>query len=679
MQEPLTANDSEKKEIEKTGVSKRIIKWVILLTILMFLIYSGYRLYSFYIAPNRAVQQTYLIPKDAIFIIQSGNPVSDWKRISESEPWQCLQQSPSFAEITEKAAVLDSILTKNSRLMSFVGERDLMISAHKVRSNHWDFLYIVDLQKLSEVELLKEHIQQAYSLLNFKVTYRKYKDVEIIELTSSKTREILYTAFVDNHYIASYSSKLVQASIDERDNPTLGLDYHFIEISKLVAGKGLFRIYLQYAYLPDFFEIYMGKDDAYLPVVSNSMTFGGLNVEINNDKFELRGHTFFRDTVNPYVSALFHSGKKEMQAHNILSDRTAFYTNIGFDDPATFIKELEKALSANNPSEYATYKSTYKKIESTLDISLTDDFLSWMSGEFAFTELEPGLLGHDPEIILSIKAKDPRLAKEKMAYIERKVKKHTPVNVKAVSYKGYQINYVELKGFFALFFGKIFNKFEKPYYTYIDDYVVLSNRPASLLSFVEDYEQKRTLSNDDGFKLALSQVDKKSTYFVYANTKRIFPILKPLLNKKSWSDLEKNKNTFYSFPYSALQVGGDHKQMTMLLCMNYQRFEEEIIADPVEQEEENDSISNESENHAIDELSRFYAEKFQGNIYREFYQEGYLKSECEIRDGRRHGKYHEYYENGTLKIRGKYSKDRQKGTWLYYSEDGKQVRKEKKT
>ena len=34
---------------------------------------------------------------------------------------------------------------------------------------------------------------------------------------------------------------------------------------------------------------------------------------------------------------------------------------------------------------------------------------------------------------------------------------------------------VEMKGFFRLFFGKLFDKFEKPYYTYVDDYVVFSN------------------------------------------------------------------------------------------------------------------------------------------------------------------------------------------------------------
>jgi antitoxin component YwqK of YwqJK toxin-antitoxin module len=37
---------------------------------------------------------------------------------------------------------------------------------------------------------------------------------------------------------------------------------------------------------------------------------------------------------------------------------------------------------------------------------------------------------------------------------------------------------------------------------------------------------------------------------------------------------------------------------------------------------------------------------------REFYPEGALKSESEIKNGKRHGKYREYYETGELSIRG---------------------------
>ena len=104
-----------------------------------------------------------------------------------------------------------------------------------------------------------------------------------------------------------------------------------------------------------------------------------------------------------------------------------------------------------------------------------------------------------------------------MEFIEKKVKRRTPVKVKTVHYKDFEINYIEMKGFFRLFFGGLFDKFEKPYYTYVDDYVVFSNKASSLLSFVEDYEQKNLLKNTLGFKNSFSYLNSSSTLFLYTD------------------------------------------------------------------------------------------------------------------------------------------------------------------
>lgn len=75
--------------------------------------------------------------------------------------------------------------------------------------------------------------------------------------------------------------------------------------------------------------------------------------------------------------------------------------------------------------------------------------MSWMSGEFAITQSEPGLLGHDPELILAIRAKSIKDARKNMEFIEKKIKRRTPVKIKTANYKDFEINYVEMKGFFA--------------------------------------------------------------------------------------------------------------------------------------------------------------------------------------------------------------------------------------
>lgn len=63
-----------------------------------------------------------------------------------------------------------------------------------------------------------------------------------------------------------------------------------------------------------------------------------------------------------------------MKAHEILSGRTALYTNIGFNSPVTFVKELENALSVHNKQLYDSYQSSRKKIEGLFGISLEENF-----------------------------------------------------------------------------------------------------------------------------------------------------------------------------------------------------------------------------------------------------------------------------------------------------------------
>ena len=649
-------NNGEQEQYAEPGKNGKrknrgkIVKRTILVAGLALAVYMVYSIVYLFVSPDRNIQQIYLVPEDAAFIIQSSAPIEDWGKFSGSETWQCLKKAKSFEEVTKSVEKLDSVVRSNKVLLSLVGERDMLISLHKIRATDWDFLLVLDM----------------------------HNGVNILEMRDPDTRDVFYTAFVDNHLVGSYTSGLVESAIDSRNKPKIGLDHSFIEAEKKVSGKGLVRVFINYARIPQFMSIYLGTRNEYVDLFSNSMNFAGLYLNMDKDRMEVKGYTFKKDSVDPYITALLNSGKHKMKAHEILSGRTALYTNIGFDNPLTFVKELENALSVHDKQLYDSYQSSRKKIESLFGISLEENFLSWMSGEFAITQSEPGLLGHDPELILAIRAKSIKDARKNMEFIEKKIKRRTPVKIKSVTYKDFEINYVEMKGFFRLFFGKLFDKFEKPYYTYVDDYVVFSNKAASLLSFVEDYEQKNLLEDTPGFKDAYSYMKSSSTIFLYTDMHKFYSQLKSMMNPATWNEIQSNKDVLYSFPYWTMQVVGDNQLASLQYVMDYRPYKPEevtVVASDEEDEEMNEDAVTEKEQ--LSELKRFYVEKFEGNVLREFYPEGALKSEAEVKEGKRHGRYREYHENGKLKLRGKYSNNQPKGTWKYYTEEGDFERKEK--
>lgn len=664
---------------EKKKNTRKIVKRTLAVAGLALAVYVVYSIVYLFISPDRNIQQIYLVPEDAAFIIQSSAPVEDWEKFSGSETWQCLKKAKSFKEVANSVEVLDSVVKSNKILLSLVGERDMLISLHKTRPTDWDFLIVLDMQKASKMDLLKDQVETILVMSGFKVTNRMHNDINILEMRSPDTRDIFYIAFVDNHLVASYTSRLVESAIDSRNKPKIGLDDSFIETEKLVSGKGLVRVFINYAQLPQFMTIYLGGKNEYVDMFSHSMNFAGLFFNTDDKRIEVKGYTLRKDSVDPYMTALLNSGKHKMKAHEILSGRTALYTNIGFDNPMTFMKELENSLSVHDKQLYDSYQSSRKKIEGLFGISLEENFLSWMDGEFAITQSEPGLLGHEPELILAVRAKNIKDARKNMEYIEKKVKRRTPVKIKTVNYKDFEINYVEMKGFFRLFFGKLFDKFEKPYYTYVDDYVVFSNKAASLLSFVEDYEQKNTLENNAGFKNALWYLKSSSTIFLYADVHKFYQQLKPMMNPATWKEIQSNKEVLYSFPNWSMQIVGDNHSSSLQCVIDYSPYQQHEEATTVATDEEDSEMNEEDADteEQLGELERFYVEKFEGNVLREFYPEGALKSESEVKEGKRHGRYREYYENGNLKLRGKYSNNKPKGTWKYYTEEGKLERKEK--
>lgn len=641
-------------------------------------IYLVYIIVHLFLSPDRNIQQVYLVPEDAAFIIQSSAPVKDWEKFSESETWQCLKKAKAFEEITKNVETLDSIVKSNKVLLSLVGKRDMLISIHKTRRTEWDFLIILDMQKVSKMDLLKDQIETVLAMSGSMVTNRMYNGINILEVRDPDTRDILYSAFVDNHFVVSYTSRLVESAIDSRDKPKIGLDPAFMEAERLVAGKGLLRVFVNYAHLPQFMAIYLGGGNDYLDMFSRSMDYAGLYFNTDDERMEMKGYTLRKDTADPYITALLNSGKHKMKAHEILSARTALYTNIGVKDPVSFMKELENAYSVHDKQLYDTYISSRRKIESLFGISLEENFLSWMDGEFAIAQSEPGLLGHDPELILAVRARNIKDARTNMEFIEKKIKRRTPIKVKTVNYKNFEINYVEMNGFFRLFFGGLFDKFDKPYYTYVDDYVVFSNKASSLLSFVEDYEQKNLLKNTSGFKNALSYLNSSSTIFLYADVQKFYSQLRPMLNVATWNEIQSNKEVLYSFPYWTMQVVGNKQTVSMQYVMDYVPYQPEVAVEVITDEEDKEMNEDAvTEKEQMGELERFYIEKFQGNVLREFYPEGALKSEAEVKGGKRHGRYREYYENGKLKLRGKYLNNLPKGTWKYYTEDGEFERKER--
>ena len=208
--EDYTENPVEKKPV------KKIVFGILFLAIISLIAYFAFNLY---LRPDKFLRQIYLIPKDAVYIIETDDPINNWHKFTKSKPWQYLKEQKKMEEIDQMAAKLDSIIHANKKLLELLGKRNLLISAHMTRRSDYDYLFVVDIQKASKLESLKSQLETLFKANDFRVTQRSFKGEQIHELYDPVDRSTLYLAIVNNHLICSYTSLLLEKSIVEKDDP----------------------------------------------------------------------------------------------------------------------------------------------------------------------------------------------------------------------------------------------------------------------------------------------------------------------------------------------------------------------------------------------------------------------------------------------------------------------------
>jgi len=332
---------------------------------------------------------------------------------------------------------------------------------------------------------------------------------------------------------------------------------------------------------------------------------------------------------------------------------------------------------------YKEYQDNIKKLEGFLGISLKDNFFSWIGDELAIVNSEPVHKTKENEFALIFKANNIDDARENLNFISTRIRRRTPTRFKEVDYKGYQINFLSVKGLFKMMLGKMFSKLEKPYYTIIDDYVVFSNHPQTLKNMIDDYQSKNTLANSEGFTNFYSKFNKKSNLFFYINTPVLHNNMKEFVDAETMKSLTSNKEFMICFEQIGFQIVRDGNWFETNFIVQY-KDPNIVKQDVINIFNLSEKSNNQSPFIMVEELqeneleiSEVIIDDLGAKNQRENFENGNTKVEVGLKNGLKHGTYYEYYSSGELKIKGKYSEDVKTGTWKVYDSLGVLIQKEK--
>tara|TARA_R110002073_G_scaffold139232_2_gene289319 strand:- start:89422 stop:91416 length:1995 start_codon:yes stop_codon:yes gene_type:complete len=653
-----------------------------LLGTLVFLI--GYVVYLLFIAPSTNLQSIYLIPKDAVFVVETQEPIAAWEEIRESDVWKHLQKNDYFYEMTESIHKMDTVFYSKKKLFEYFGTRSLFFSVHMYKPKQYGLFYVIDLKRIAKLKLLNTYLN---TILNddYTLSRRTYNGHEIIELYDKESRETLYLSFIKNQLIASYVHTLVEASIDEYSAPVIGRNLDFIEVKKRVGYDDMFRLYLQYSYLDEYIRYFTDTPKEWVRILSDHFLFSGFTFDLkSNNTITANGFTNMSPTTVGYLKALQKSGKAKRTIPKIAPKRTALYLSYGFDSFDEFYANFEK-IQQENPVDFETYTASIAKIEKQLKINIKENFVSWVGNEMALLQLQSSVTKGKNDVALVFKANDIESAQMNLNFILRQIKKRTPVKFKQIDYEGHVINFMSIKGFFKLLVGNLFNELDKPYYTIIDDYVIFSNKPNTLKSIITDFKTKQTLDTSEDFQHFNRYFDKESSVFAYINTPVLYENMYAFVDTATKQQIEENKDFIICFPQIGFQLIPYASMFETKLVVDYQ---DAALVEGKDQFKDNQlfgpSISgskvttkNILEVATIFKVKKIYPEDLNADEYLTKYPDGNPHLKVQLKDGLKHGRYFEYYPNGVVKIKGRYRKDIQIGVWRAYDKEGGLIKRKR--
>ncbi|MDJ0645541.1 MAG: DUF3352 domain-containing protein [Flavobacteriaceae bacterium] len=646
--------------------------------------YLTYLVYTLYLSPSANLRPVYLIPQDAVFLVETQEPVENWDKIRESEVWKHLQKNDYFSELTSNIQKVDTIFHRKKKLFELFGTRSLVFSIHMYRPKSYGIFYVVDLKKIAKLKLLKSYFN---TLLddNYVLSKRSYRDHEIIELYDKITKETLHISFIQNQLIASYVHTLVEASIDQHQEPAIGRDLDFIEIKKRTGYDDMFRLFVQYDYLDDYVRYFSDEKNDWARVVSETIAFSGFTLDLkSNNTIVANGSTNLNRSNIAYLKALQKSGISKRSAAEVIPKRSAIYMSFGFENFKELYSNFERLLQ-DDTRGYANYKENYRQIESLLKINIREHFMSWIGDEIAFLQIQPSVEKQTKNMALVLKTSNKVNAEENLGIMVDQIRKRTPVKFKQFTYKEHQINFLAIKGFFKMFFGGAFEKLEKPYFTMLEDYVVFSNEPETLKSIIDSYVASETLSTSEDYIRFNNKFRAKSSVFTYVNTPSLYKSMYAFADEKTKAQIQKNKDFIICFPQLGFQLTSYDGLFKSKLVVEYQNPElvaskEQFKMDDFYGPRLHTGIGTGTNAILVKDVftvKSIFPDDLNADEYETTYKSGATHLKIGLKDGQKHGRYYEYYENGEVKVKGRFKQDKQVGTWRHYDLKGNLIKKKK--
>ncbi len=506
---------------------------------------------------SQTIEISEVLPNTPLVVVETENFQENWKNIKESKIWQNINSNHSIAKIQHRIEIFDSLFNEYNVLFNFFDKRKIAASFHKTKSGNTEMIFIVDIKKSSKIEFMPDTLQ---FIQGFGVEKQNFQNNKIWKLTKDKQNFEIYITFIQNLLLASQSEELIKKSVSntkKKHHATFAALYQQVETNDKI------KAYFNHKALGKILEKHLTEttfvDELYKFLSESAFR---INTQADNACFEGKIHI----EQEAYFKLIPKNKSVATKVQKILSDKTCVFLSLKNSDARDLFKKISAQMKKNEPEKYKKMAESFKTAENELNTNFTHHILSWIGQEIALAKLSNNSK-HENPFLLYLHANDIDKAKQRIQFVAEQMHKKYSHSGEDFIYKNHMVYVLEKLPFSIPLFDRE-TKFQKLFVSHIRDFIVVAFSKKTILSAIEDYQNKERLYNNENFKRFYKNFTKNKL-FCFINFTKYFNELEANSNIYLKTTLERNKTLLSNIEFIGLQIQEDKAGNTAKMLLSY--------------------------------------------------------------------------------------------------------------
>jgi hypothetical protein len=498
-------------------------------------------------ASNISNEQIFnVLPDDASIIFEYKNEAYFYDIFKDFTLFNDILGKNSVSQLT----ALKQVFVDDASLADAFKQHDIFFSIHPTKKYSSDVLIIAPLvtETTNEKELIKA------LKTKYKITQNPEKENTIYQLAFNNKSSFSFFIY-KNLLVGSFEESLVKKSIAQITKGTENTSFNVDFITQRNKNS-IANLYLNFTKIRDFANHFSSRKNPYETYFLRSIdASASLNINYQKDAFMFSGIT------NPNLKAknYFNLFLTQQPGNTTLSKHLPFdvanYALYYVSDYKKFKSELKDLLVYRK--EYEDLNSQILNISTKHAINLDKEIMPVLGKEFGVFQIASG------DNIGIIKTTNT----SRLIFLLSTISSEVSDDIRHFDDSFILYNY----------FGDPFKQFKRPYYTTIENHLIVANNTTALKRFVSNYKSQKLIGLTDKNIDFQQYLSNQGNVFYFMHNSNSKAVIRSFLSKpayKNFRDSNFNWKDIYGF---AIQFSADKDKFFTNLYMNHIPDSEELL------------------------------------------------------------------------------------------------------